>query len=238
MKRAMSFAVLGSIVTSWLATAPVLAQEVTFAYKFEPGTSERHRVKLNQEVSMGQMAVSNLADMEVTVKCVSAADGKYVMELTFDKADVAMTMGTSTTASPLGEQLRGQTISFTADASGGVSDVKPVGAFETWEMAQQLVEPVLQGWYPHLPDKAMAVGGEWKQMGVKETGAGGSETVTNAVFKFKAMKKEKARDVAVVEQSLDTTIGGTSASPMGVYNVRGSGKARASSCSTRPSRAS
>ncbi|HXV13862.1 MAG TPA: hypothetical protein VEC56_06615 [Candidatus Krumholzibacteria bacterium] len=223
MKRAVRFAVLGPMFASILASAPAVAQEVTFAYKFEPGTSERYRVKLNQEVSMGQMEVSNLADMEVTVKCVSVADGKYAMELKFDKSDVSTTMMGNTSASPLGEQLAGQTISFTADASGGVTDVKPVGVFEEWAMAQQLVEPVLQGWYPHLPNKAMAVGGEWKQAGEKQVGAGGSESVTNASFKFKAMKKEKTRDVAVVEQTLDTTIGGTSATPMGVYSVAGSG---------------
>jgi hypothetical protein len=50
--------------------------------------------------------------------------------------------------------------------------------------------------------------------------------VTNAAFKFKAMKKEKTRDVAVVEQTLDTTIGGTSATPMGVYAVVGSGQGK------------
>ena len=51
--------------------APAVADDVTFAYKFEPGTTERHRAKLNQEVTMGPMAVSNIADMEVTVKCLS-----------------------------------------------------------------------------------------------------------------------------------------------------------------------
>ncbi len=227
MKRAVRFAVRGgSVVALVLAAAPAIAHEVTFAYKFEPGVSERFRVKLNQEVSMGQMAISTIADMEVTIKCVSAAEGKYTMELKFDKADVSTTMMGNTSANPIGEQLTGQSIAFTADASGGVTDVTPVGVFEAWSVAQQLVEPVLEGWYPHLPSKALPVGGEWKQAGERQTESSGTETVTNATFKFKAMKKEKTRDVAVVEQTLDTTISGTSATPMGVYTVAGTGKGK------------
>jgi len=209
-----------------LATTPVVAQNVTFAYKFEPGTSERHRVKLNQEVNMGQMAVANLADMEVTVKCVSGAEGKYTMEVKFDKVDVSMTMMGNTSPSPIGEQLVGQSITFTTNASGEVTDVKPVGVFEAWGSARQLVEPVLEGWYPHLPGKAVALGGEWKKAGEKKPSASGAETQINASYKFKEMKKDKGRDVAVVEQTLDATVGGKTTMPMGVFAVAGDGKGK------------
>lgn len=224
MKRVANFGMLtGSVFAIAVATAPAFAQEVTFGYKFEPGSSERHRVKLNQEVTMGQMALSNFADFEVTLKCLSGAEGKYAMQMTFDKADVSTTMFGNTSANPVADQLRGQSVAFTIDALGEVTDVAPVGVFDAWAVAQQMVEPVLRGWYPHLPGSAVAVGGEWKKMGVKETQASGAEALTNASFKFKAMKKEKGRDVAVVEQTLDTTLGGTSATPMGTYAIKGSG---------------
>jgi hypothetical protein len=197
-----------------------------FAYRFEPGASERYSIKLNQEVDMGGMAVSNIADMEVTVKCVAAKDGKFSMEMKFDKVDVSMTMMGNTSASPLGEQIMGQAIMFTADASGDVTDVTPVGAFDSWATAQQLVKPVVESWYPHLPNKAVAVGGTWEKAGEKEKSSNGTETTTNTTFKFREIKKEKGRDVAVVEQVLDTAIGGTSATPMGVYTVAGNGKGK------------
>lgn len=224
MKRAIRFSVLvASMFAMVLAAVPAFAQEVTFAYKFEPGTSERHRVKLNQEVTMGQMAFSNFADFEVTLACLSGADGKYAMQMTFDKADVSTTMFGNTSPNPIAEQMVGQSVAFTIDAVGDVTDVAPVGVFDAWAAAQQIVEPVLRGWYPHLPGSAVAVGGDWKKAGVKETQASGADALTNASFKFKAMKKEKGRDVAAVEQTLDTTLGGTSATPMGTYAIAGTG---------------
>ena len=224
MKRAIRCSVLvASMFAMVLAAVPAFAQEVTFAYKFEPGTSERHRVKLNQEVTMGQMAFSNFADFEVTLACLSGADGKYAMQMTFDKADISTTMFGNTSPNPIAEQMVGQSVAFTIDAVGDVTDVAPVGVFDAWAAAQQIVEPVLRGWYPHLPGSAVAVGGDWKKAGVKETQASGADALTNASFKFKAMKKEKGRDVAVVEQTLDTTLGGTSATPMGTYAIAGTG---------------
>ncbi len=219
---------LGSFAMSAvvLGAATVFAQDVTFAYKFEPGSSERHRVKLNQEVTMGTMAVSNLADMEVTVKCVSGANGKYAMEIKFDKVDVGMTMMGQTSASPIGDQLVGQSIAFTADGNGEVTEVKPVGVFDAWATAQTLVEPVLEGWYPHLPGNAVKVGGGWKKAGEKKPSSSGVDTQINAAYTFKAMKKEKGRDLAVVDQALDAVVSGKTAMPMGTFLVAGTGKGK------------
>lgn len=209
-----------------LTAATAVAQEVSFAYRFEPGTAERYRVKLNQEVEMGSIAVGNLADMEVSLKCVSGAEGKYAMQMTFDKVDVSSSMMGTVTPSPLGEQLMGQSITFDVDASGDVSHIKPVGTFEAWDTAKQLVEPVVDSWYVYLPSKPVAVGGTWKKDGEKETQSSGTETVTNASYAFKAMRKEKGRDVAVLEQLLDTDIGGMTATPMGTFAVAGGGKGK------------
>lgn len=225
MKRVIGFAWSGS-ATIAVAVAAWASQEVTFAYHFEPGISERYSVKLNQDVSMGQMAMSNIADMEVTVKCVAAKDGKFSMEMKFDKADVSTTMMGNTSANPVGEQITGQAIMFTADASGDVTDVTPVGAFDAWATAQQLIKPMVEGWYPYLPNRAVAVGGTWEKAGEKEKDAGGTESTVNSTFKFREMKKEKGRDLAVVEQTVDMSVGGNSTTPMGAYTVAGSGKGK------------
>src|SRR5262245_32719531 len=113
MKRSITRATRAcAAIAVVVAAAPAFAQDVTFAYRFEPNASERHSVKLNQEVDMGGMAISNIADMQVTVKCVSAKDGKFGMEMKFDKVEVSMTMMGNTSASPIGEQLTGQSIAF------------------------------------------------------------------------------------------------------------------------------
>ncbi len=227
MKGAIRFAVRACAVAAVAAiSAPALADDVMFAYKFEPGTTERYAVKLAQEVTMGEMALNNIADLEVTIKCVAAKDGKYSMELKFDKVDISMTMMGNTSTSPLGEQMTGQSIMFTADAGGDVSDVTPVGSFESWPTAQSVVKPIVVNWYPHLPNKAVAVGGTWEKMGEKDKDPTGTETTTNATFKFKEVKKEKGHDVAVVEQVLDSVMGGTATTPMGVYTVAGTGKGK------------
>jgi hypothetical protein len=215
-----------TVVALTAVAVPAVAEDVTFAYKFEPGSTERHRAKLNQEVTMGPMAVSNIADMEVTVKCVSGKDGKYAMEMTFDKVDVSMTMGSTTTANPMGAQLTGQTIAFTTDANGEVSDIKPAGSFAAWGSARQLVEPIIESWYPHLPNKAVPLGGEWKKEGDKKGSDSGMETDIDAAFKFKELKKEKGRDIAVVEQTMTAKVSGKTETPMGNYNVAGGGKGK------------
>lgn len=226
MKRATRLIHACATLALAVAAVPVAAEDITFAYKFEPGASERHRAKLNQEVTMGPMAVSNIADMEVTVKCVSGKDGKYAMEMTFDKVDVSMTMGSNTSANPVGAQLTGQTIAFTADASGEVSDIKPAGSFAAWGSARQLVEPIIESWYPHLPNKAVPLGGEWKKEGDKKGSDSGMETDVDASFKFRELKKDKGHDVAIVEQTMTATVSGKTETPMGNYNVAGGGKGK------------
>ena len=226
MKRATRMIHACATLALAFAAAPVAAEDITFAYKFEPGTSERHRAKLNQEVTMGPMAVSNIADMEVTVKCVSGKDGKYAMEMTFDKVDVSMTMGSNTSANPMGAQLTGQTIAFTTDANGEVSDIKPAGSFDAWSSARQLVEPIIESWYPHLPNKAVPVGGEWKKEGDKKGSDSGMETDVDAFFKFRELKKDKGHDFAVVEQTMTAKVSGKTETPMGNYNVAGGGKGK------------
>ena len=211
-------------VALWAASA--VAQEVKFAYDIKPESSERHRVKLNQEIDMGGNAMGHMVDMSVTLKCVSAADGKYGMEMKFDKVDVSMSMGGNVATNPIGEQMAGQSITFDVDATGDVTNIKPVGSFEAWDHVSQIVEPVVDAWYIYLPNKAVAVGGTWAKEGEKETQSTGTQSVTNSSYTFKAMKKEKARDVAVVEYVSDSKLSGATATPMGVFNTAGSGKGK------------
>jgi hypothetical protein len=224
MRHAARFAVHAlTTCTVVLAAVAAFAQEVTFAYQFAPGTSERYRIKLNQEADFAGFAMSNLADMEVTVKCVTAVQDKFQMNMTFDKADISTTMAGNTSANPIGEQLVGKTIEFMVAATGEVSDVKPVGEFDAWGQVQQIIAPMVDNWYARLPGKAVAVGGEWKQEAEKDVDASGAETVTKASYKFREIKKDKGRDFAVIDQNTDATIGGTSQTPMGAYTVAGSG---------------
>lgn len=209
-----------------LSAASAVAQEVTFAYDFKTGASERHRVKLNQEMDMGGMVAGYLVDMSVSLQCASGADGKYAMEMKFDKVDVSTSMMGAVSVNPIGEQLVGQAVTFDVDASGDVSNIEPVGAFEAWDTARQLVEPVIERWYIHLPKQAVAVGSSWKKEGEKEVQSSGTQTVTNTTYTFKAMKKEKGHDVAVIDQTQDSKISGTATTPVGVFDVDGSGKGK------------
>jgi hypothetical protein len=227
MKRATVYSIRAvAVFIVALAAASAAAQEVTFAYQFAPGSSERYRIKLNQDVAMGAFEMKNLADMEATVKCVSAAENSFVMNMTFDKADIATSMMGNMSANPMGEELVGKTIEFKVDANGTVSDVKPVGTFDAWGQVQQIIMPMVDKWYPRLPGNAVPVGGEWKQEPEKDVDASGAETVSTATYKFKEMRKEKGRDLAVVDQNLSATIGGTAQTPMGSYTVAGSGNGK------------
>jgi hypothetical protein len=85
---------------------------------------------------------------------------------------------------------------------------------------------VIERWYIHLPKQAVAVGSSWKKEGEKETQSSGTQTVTNTTYTFKAMKKEKGRDVAVIDQTQDSKISGAATTPVGVFDVDGSGKGK------------
>ena len=222
MIRRMFLLVVALAGVSFTAQA---AEEVLFAYAFEAGSSHRYRVKLNQEMDFSGASMGQIADFEVTVKCVSVTDGKAAMEMTFDKADMSRTMYGNMSGDPMAEAIVGKSVVYTVDAKGEVSDIKPSTYHEGWDQMQPFVEPLVKNWYVPMPGKAYAPGGEWEHS-KKDKGAGGMDMATTAQFKFKEMKKEDDRNCASVVCDAVSALSGQSANAMGTFSVDGEGKGK------------
>ncbi len=223
MNRSVVLAVMAILVVGF--ALPAAAQEVTFAYGFTEGTKLRYRVKLNQELDFGGNAMGQIADLQVTVTCKSAAEGKYGMEMTFDKADMSRQMFGNLSSDPIAEAMIGKSVSYQVDSAGEVSDIKPVGYYEEWERMEQFVTMVVENWYVHLPGKAFAPGGTWDHA-QKDKGDGGMDVATTTLYKFKESKKEGGRNCAVVTGDIATDLSGQSATGMGTFDVKGGGKGK------------
>jgi len=222
MRRMLAAAIAVTTMTT-LATA---AGDVAFVYKFEPGKSQKYRLQINTEMEMTGMQASQVADMMVTVACVSKKADAYAMTLTFDKVDASNTIGGNMTADPTAIKMVGKSVGFTVDANGTVSDIGPGAGFDAWPEVQQVVEPTLKNWYVYLPGNTVKVGGTWKRDNHRDKSAAGSEYVSNESFKYREMKKLKAHDVAVVDEDVTTEVGGSSQTPVGVFNLAGTGKGK------------
>lgn len=223
MRRILTTAVALALTMTTFATA---AGEVTFRYQFAPGKSEKFRLKIDTDVKMQGMTVSQLADMTVTVTCLSKKDESYAMKVTFDRVDATSKIGDSPQASPIAMAMVGKTVGFTVDSHGAVSDIGPGPGFDAWPSVQQVVEPALENWYEYLPGTPVPVGGTWKRENFREKSATGAELLRNEHFKFREMKKVKDHDVAVVEGDVASEIGGTSETPVGKYDLDGTGKGK------------
>ncbi len=199
---------------------------VMFAYHFEAGSSNRYRVKFNQDADIGGNAMGQIADLQVTLKCTAVDGDKHTMQMVFDKVDVSRQMMDNMMADPAAEKLVGHSVTFMVTGLGEVSDVKPDGYFDGWDQIQQFIEPVVEGWYVHMPGKAYPVGGEWSDNGQKEKGVGGMDVVTNAHFKFKEKKSEGGRECAFVTSEIENILSGISTTAMGAYKVEGGGKGK------------
>jgi len=208
-----------------LAGLASAAKDVTFGYRFEPGKAQKYQLKMNTEMEMTGMEASQVADMQVTVTCASAKGDAYTMNLVFDKVEASNVIGGNMQADPTAAQMTGESVSFTVDSHGEVSAVTPGPGFEAWAQVQQVIEPTLKNWYVFLPDKAVPVGGDWKRENYRDKSAG-TEYVSNENFKFREMKKDKGQDTATVDQDVTTQIGGTTQTPVGIYNLAGTGKGK------------
>jgi hypothetical protein len=204
---------------------PSMAADVIFMYKFEAGTSERYRIKLNQETDFGSGAMGQIADFEVTLKCVSVTDGKAAMEMTFDKVDISREMFGNISSDPVADMVVGKTLAYTVDADGNVSDTAPSPYFDGWEQVQGFLEPLAEGWYMNLPGKPVAVGGSWDHS-KQDKGVGGMDVATTEHFTFKEMKKEAGRECALVVGEVETALSGESSNQMGSFAVSGGGKGK------------
>ena len=202
------------------------AGEVMFAYKFEPGKAQRYRLKLNTQMALSGMEVSQVADMTVAVTCASHDKGVYTMNLVFEKVDASNVLAGNKTPDPNAAGMVGKTVIFTVDEKGAVSGITPGPGFDSWTTVQQVVEPILKSWYVYMPASNIAPGGKWQREGYRDKAASGTEYVTNEHFTFRANGKEKGRDVALVDHDVTTTVGGVSESPYGTYKLAGTGKGK------------
>lgn len=211
------------VVMVGIATA---AGDVMFSYKFKPGATEKYRLKINTEMEMSGMGMSQIADMTVTVTCQSVAEGMHDMTLTFDKVETSNVIGGNMQADPSAAKMIGKTVMFKVDPHGAVTEITPAADFAAWSEVQQAVEPTLKNWYIYMPDKAVAVGGEWKRENYHDASASGSEYTSTEHFKFREMKNEKGTDVAVVDENVTTKVGGQTDTPMGSFDLSGTGKGK------------
>jgi hypothetical protein len=222
----------GIVVGGLCAAAIAVGAEdgVMFAHHFETGASNRYRVRFNAEADLHGMTMSQLGDMEVTVKCTSAAEGTYGMEMKFDKVEMSRSMADKMETDPRGEQLVGNVVSFSVDDKGNVTNIKSVGDDEVWSQLRSTLEPIVKDWYVYLPSQKVPVGGTWSRDNVKETQAGGIEATTNAQFKFKEMKQEGGRQCALVTATIESVFGGKAKNPAGEFDVKGNGKGKYEFC--------
>src|SRR5436190_21888970 len=111
MRRMLAAAIAVTTMTT-LASA---AGDVAFVYKFEPGKSQKYRLQINTDMEMTGMQASQVADMMVTVACVSRKADAYAMTLTFDKVDASNTIGGNMATDPTAIKMVGKSVGFTVD---------------------------------------------------------------------------------------------------------------------------
>jgi hypothetical protein len=212
---------VGLLLVCMAGTA--VAGDMMFAHKFEQGKSQRYRLQLNTEMEMTGMEASQTADMTVKVTCSAKAKDKYTMTVLFEKVTASNMIAGNLQEDPSAAQMMGKTVIFTVDAHGSVSDIRPGPGFDVWESVQQVVEPTIKNWYVYMPGKAVAVGGEWKRENFHDKTTAGADYVTNEKFKFREIKKVKGGELAVVDEDVTTTVGGTTETPIGVFKLAGTG---------------
>lgn len=219
-------ALFATVVMLFLAVFASAAGEVMFGYKFKEGSKERHRLKLNTEMETMGMELSQMADMSVTVTCAAVDKGTHTMSVVFDKVEASNMMAGNMSQDPSAAKMVGKSVTFTVDSHGNVSGITPGPGFDAWPEVQQVVEPTIKNWYVYMPASAVAVGGEWKRDNHRDQSSGGSEYVSNEKFKFLSVKKEKGSDVALVDANVTTQVGGSTETPMGVYDLAGTGQGK------------
>ncbi|HET6348556.1 MAG TPA: hypothetical protein VFH88_05670 [Candidatus Krumholzibacteria bacterium] len=218
--------IMGMTALMMVAGVAGAAGDVNFGYKFKVGGAEKYHLLINTEMEMTGMKASQIADMTVTVTCVSSKPGAYAMNMTFDNVETTNTISGSSQPDPSAEQMIGKSVLFTVDEHGTVSNVAPGPDFEAWASVQRVVEPTLKNWYVFMPDKAVAAGSGWKRDNYRDTSVAGSEYVTNEKYTFRETKDEGGASLAVVDQDVTTKVGGTTQTPMGNFDIAGTGSGK------------
>jgi hypothetical protein len=207
------------------AATPAAGKAIQFQYQYEEGSSFKHKVKFTQEVWFGTFSRSQIVDLEVTEKCVGKTeDGKFKMEMVFNKVESSLMMFDQMQEDQLGAGLTGQSVSYIVDSHGEVSEIRAMGYIEAWERMSAAVEGLLNGWYAYLPAEEVAVGDGWTQNKTEEEE--GLVTETEAEFTFEEMKEEVGRECGKVEAETELVISGTTNTPMGTFDAEGTGEGK------------
>jgi hypothetical protein len=227
MNRPRSFqwlAVLTLVVASLAAVpAGTTAEDgVYFAYEFSEGYVQQHKVGFKQEMFWGTFSRSAIIDMEITEKCVGVTDdGLFQMELVFDKVEASIMMYDKLQESGIGDNLTGQTISFTVDKFGETNDVRAVGYIDSWSQMEQLVTELANQFYVYLPAENHSEGEEWERTDERDERGMNITEMWN--YKFDKVEEKMGRKCAKVKAEVEYGIGGMTTTPGGDVNMEGEG---------------
>jgi len=215
---------IGILAVTIAAPAPAPAEEsVMFEYKFREGYNQDYKIKFSQEMYFGSFGMSFFSDLEVTFKCVGVTeDGKFNMEVVFNKVDASRMRGDRMEETKMGEQLTGQTVAFVVDAHGEVDDIKAMGYIEAWRQIERDIKTVIQAFFVYLPAEEVAKGENWEN--TDERNQEDLHITSRSEYEFKEIKDEKGRQCAQVKAKTEVGIGGVQATPQGDFKAEGEGE--------------
>jgi len=205
-----------------LASLVYAGDGVMFGYSYKEGYSQSYKVTFSQEVDFGGFAQSQIVDLEVTEECVGVEDGKFLMRMVFNKVESSVMIMNQMQDNNAVSALTGQALRFKVDSHGEVEDIAPEGYIDGWQELSRTVKPLVDGWFPYLPGKEIAVGEGWTRSQTDTTS--GMITSADASYTYQEKKKQDGRECARVGSSAKSKIGGTINTQIGAMKAEGGGK--------------
>ena len=218
-----------AVVLAFVCPAALTAADaVHFVYKYSPGYSQDFKGEFGSEQNFYGRNLVTLVEMEFTETCVEVfGDTLYKMELSFNEVSSSMRMNDNLMPNQMDEALKGQTVSYNVDKYGKVSDLKAKSYITGWRQLSQMLNNVIGGWYPRLPDDSVEPGNSWKDERTEyPEEAQGMEVQSITTYKFKEIKKEKGRLCAKVEGEEKSIISGKTVNNFGEFNTDGKSKTK------------
>ncbi len=213
---------IGVLAVTIAAPAPA-EESVVFTYKFREGYNQDYKIKFSQEMYFGSFGMSFFWDLEVTFKCVGITeDGKFNMEVVFNKVDASRMQGDRMEETKLGEQLTGQTVACVVDVHGEVDDIKAMGYIEAWRQIERDIKTVIQAFFVYLPAEEVAKGENWEN--TDERNQEELHITSRSEYEFKEIKDKKGRQCAKVKAKTEVGIGGVQETPQGDFKAEGEGE--------------
>ncbi|NIM18885.1 MAG: hypothetical protein GTO42_02520 [Candidatus Latescibacteria bacterium] len=203
LSRSALVVFLSVVVWLFLVPTPGLAKDdVHFVYNFKPGSSQKFEIDFGQETSFSGRNYVFLSEMELTETCIEIEEsGLFKMEVTFIEVSSSMRMNDKLIDNKMDEVLVGQTLGYRVNKIGEVSDIRPKSYIEGWRQFSQVLDALINGWYPELPDSTIGVGGNWVCLDTTETMREDQRVtmITRVVCQFEEMTKEKGRQCAKIK---------------------------------------